>query len=94
MMAARVSLANLQYGTAVNAVGGLLGNVPQRHDIRLVGSLFSEYRLADWLGINGTLTYTGDFTDYSYALTNGVSAIVDPAKFNKFEAWLGLRAFY
>jgi hypothetical protein len=67
-----------------------------RSDIRVSTGLFAEYRLTDWLGINGTLRYTLDSTDYRYFVLDRIGAppIVDPAGYSKVEAWLGVRAFY
>lgn len=70
--------------------------VPSREDIRVTGTVFAEYRLTDWLGINTTLRYMGDFTDFHYnvATMMGMAPLVDPAGYNKFEAFLGVRVFY
>jgi len=68
---------------------------PSRQDVRVNASIFAEYRLTDWLGINTTLRYGGDFTDYHYnvaVMSSGT--ILDPAGYNKFEAFLGVRVFY
>jgi hypothetical protein len=61
-----------------------------RQDIRIGGGLFAEYRFTDWLGINATFRYQGQLTNYQY--TN--VAFVDPAQFNKFEVFGGVRVFY
>lgn len=72
-----------------------VGNTLQRGDYRLIGSVFGEYRFTDWLGLNATLRYTGSFTDYQYEVDAGsMPSFLDPAGFNKFEAWLGVRVFY
>jgi len=72
-------------------VGSSLG----RGDFRLIGSVFGEYRFTDWLGVNATLNYIGNFTDYSYQIDPGMAPVfLDPAGFNKFQAWLGVRVFY
>ena len=34
------------------------------------------------------------FTDYVYNVPTGMGLVLDPANFNKFELWLGVRAFY
>jgi hypothetical protein len=67
-----------------------------RQDVRVNAGIFAEYRITDWLGINTTLRYQGDFTDYRYNLyvLTGGGALVDPAGYNKFEAFLGVRVFY
>ncbi len=63
--------------------------------MRLIAGIFAEYRFTDWLGVNGTLRYTGNFTDYTYTIDPGTGgALPDPAGYNKFEAWLGVRVFY
>ena len=71
-----------------------IGNLPSREDIRVGAGLFAEYRFTDWLGINASARYTGVFTDYQYSLGTGGTAILDPASYNKFEAFLGVRVFY
>lgn len=45
-------------------------------------------------GVNGTVRYTGNFTDFNYQIDTGGAPIIDPAGYNKFEAWLGVRVFY
>ena len=90
---AEASLALADFGTPTAPDGTALGN-GERSDIRLITSLFAEYRATNWLGINGTLRYTGDFTDYEYRLSTVTGTILDPAGFDKVEAWLGVRAFY
>jgi hypothetical protein len=68
---------------------------PARDDIRVNANIFAEYRFTDWLGINTTLGYHGDFTDYHYNIATTMGApIPDPAGYNKFEAFLGVRVFY
>lgn len=61
-----------------------------RNDIRVGGGLFAEYRFTEWLGVNATFRYTGQFTNYRYSNTG----FVDPAQFNKFEVFGGVRVFY
>ncbi len=87
------SVAYLDFGQIVDGAGGLVGETTERSDIRVAASIFAEYRFTDWLGINGTLSYTGDFTDFRYRVMFPTGLVLDPAGFNKFEAWLGLRAF-
>jgi hypothetical protein len=93
----------VQYGVITaqpGTPGGVLpgadshGN-PDRRDVRVNAGVFAEYRLTDWLGINTTLRYQGDFTDFHYNLGfMSMAPLVDPAGFNKFEAFLGVRVFY
>lgn len=70
------------------------GGTTERSDVRANAELFTEYRVADWLGINATAGYTGDFTDFQYLRMVGTGVEIDPAKYSKFEAWFGVRAFY
>lgn len=72
-----------------------IGNLPSREDIRVGATLFAEYRFTDWLGINASAQYTGVFTDYQYNYDSTMApAILDPASYNKFQAFLGVRVFY
>jgi hypothetical protein len=85
----------VDYGIVLNPMGALAGNRPSREDIRVTASVFAEYRFTDWLGINTTIRYQGAFTDYQYNLSTGASGtLLDPAGYNKFEAFLGVRVFY
>ncbi len=82
----------LDYGLVVGPTGMPIGDRPNREDIRVTGRLFAEYRFTEWLGLNGNLQYTGNFTDFQYLPTGGRP--IDPASYNVFEATLGLRVFY
>ena len=64
------------------------------HDVRVDASLFAEYRFTEWLAINGTVAYTGDFTDFQYTVPVMMTSILDPAGYNKVELWLDVRVFY
>ncbi len=84
------------FGAALDAAGNPLGAgmVSSRSDIRVDASLYAEWRLQDWLAITGQLGYLGDFTDFQFNRTVMGSTVIDPAGFNKFQAWAGVRAFY
>lgn len=95
LLGVKLALSFDDTGLALTVGGGeLLGTQERRSDIRLLGSLFAEYRFTDWLGLNASLSYAAGFTDFDY--TGPASAIYPdaPASYNKFEAWLGLRVFY
>jgi hypothetical protein len=81
------------FGQIVDERGGMVGTSTNREDVRVDASLFTEYRFTDWLGINGSLQYQGNFTDFRYVVMTPGGVVIDPASFNKFEAWLGVRAF-
>ncbi len=93
------SFGYYEFGAIVEPDGMTpVGSSVQRGDYRLIGSVFGEYRFTNWLGLNATLRYTGSFTDYEYEVDDPSPgtppSFLDPAGFNKFEAWLGVRVFY
>ncbi|MBO6937195.1 MAG: hypothetical protein JJ863_19650 [Deltaproteobacteria bacterium] len=98
LLGAEVGLSFDETGLALAADEmSILGNAPVREDIRLSATLYTEYRFTDWLGLNLSLAYYGDFTDYEYndALLSPGTVWPDPGGgYQKFEAWLGLRVFY
>lgn len=84
--------AHYDFGqTFTDGLGGTVGNTFERKDWRLGANLFTEYRFTNYLGVNARLEYTGRFTDYEY-MTAG--PVLDPAAYNRFTAWLGVRVFY
>jgi len=100
LLGGEASVSLLDFGVPVlgsdasTALGSNPDGTVTRSDVRLSASVFSEYRFTNWLGVNATLRYTGDFTDYRYVITDAVGTVLDPAGYNKFEGWLGVRAFY
>ena len=79
-------------GLAMSPDGTLLGNQPNRDDIRVYGGVFGEYRFKAWLALFAEVGYLADFTDFQYL---GVDPLLDPsANYQRFDAWLGLRVFY
>ena len=95
LLGADLALAFAETGLALTDDGELLGNSDTRKDIYFTATLYSEYRFTDWLGVPASIGYYGDFTDYEYTFDTGGAAIPDPGGgYQKFEAWLGLRAFY
>jgi hypothetical protein len=92
LLALNTWVAYMQFGTIVNNDGTVLGD---RDDVFVSVKLFGEYRFTDWLALNATVGYFGDFTDFEYQIEDAAGGPVpDPAGFNKIEAWLGLRVFY
>lgn len=84
-----------EFGAIVRSDGGIAGSSLTRGDFRLIGGLFGEYRFTDWLGVNATVRYTGNFTDYRYLVdAGGGTSFFEPGEFNKVEMWAGVRAFY
>jgi hypothetical protein len=85
-------VAHMKFGDVIDATGMLLPN--DRTDVFLQAKLYAEYRFTDWLGLNASFAYFGDYTDFEYVIDTTAGPVTDPADFNKFEAWLGLRVFY
>jgi len=89
------SAAHVDYGTLlITDSSGMPLVDGERKDWILNAQLFAEYRATNWLGINVTLGYTGVITDFEYPNSAMGVSVLDPAGFNKFEAWLGARVFY
>jgi hypothetical protein len=67
----------------------------ERSDIRYSADVSGEYRFVDWLALTAQVSALIDDTDFvAVAITADGDRLEDPAKFNAFEAWIGLRAFY
>ncbi|MDQ3030802.1 MAG: hypothetical protein M3Y87_00130 [Myxococcota bacterium] len=95
LLGLEAGVAYVDFGQMVAPDGSPLGSSTERTDVRVDASLFAEYRFTDWLGINGTVSYVGDFTDFRYNVDTGMgAAVLDPAGYNKVELWLGVRVFY
>ncbi len=91
------SLAFINFGDVVDSTGMPISvdGSTDRKDIMLTMQLFAEYRFTSYLGVNLTFGYTGNYTDFEYQLDiAGMGTVPDPASFNKFDAWLGVRIFY
>jgi hypothetical protein len=73
-----------------------LGNRPRRESTRVRLSLFTEYRVTNWLAINATAGFLADYTDYRFNEPDpAVGVLPDPgAQFQRFEVFAGVRAFY
>jgi hypothetical protein len=84
----------MDFGAIVGPTGGIIdASNGDRTDVRVGASLGGEYRFTDWLALYASARYQGAFTGYQYnaALTGG---FIDPAGFNKFEVFGGVRVFY
>jgi hypothetical protein len=80
----RVELAFLSFGDDAD--------VGERDDTHFLANLSGEYRLVDWFAITAEAGYTQNFTDFVYLNDMGPDDD-DPAKYKRFEGWLGVRAF-
>ncbi len=82
-------------GAGVLTVSDAFTNLDKNHRVDwpvLKAMLFAEYRITDWIAINATFEYTGNFTDTRLASTVASGAI--PESYNKFEVFGGVRAMY
>lgn len=97
LLGLEVAVGLLDFGTPLAPGGAPLGMTtggnPARSDVILVGSVFAEYRFTDWFGLNATLRYTGDFTDWQFTSAGGTLGTIAPGRYNKFEAYFGARIF-
>lgn len=91
LLGANFWVAHVRFGDVFDGAGVFLGD---RTDVLVNARLFGEYRFTDWLALNLTVGYLGDFTDFEYPVDSGVGTALEPAGFNKVEAWLGVRVFY
>jgi hypothetical protein len=66
----------------------------ERDDIHLLGNLSGEYRFVDWFAMTAELAYWQNFSDFVFRSGMGVDMVQDPAEYRRFEAWLGVRAFW
>jgi hypothetical protein len=85
VLAGRVELTFLTFGDDPE-----LG---ERDDMHFLAGLSGEYRLVDWFAITAEGTYWQNFTDYVFRAPEGTMGEDDPAKYKRFEGWLGVRAF-
>lgn len=95
LLGAQIALSFDKSGLALDPSGNQLGNDLNRSDTRLNATVFGEYRFTEWLALNASVGYAGDFTDFQFNDPSTGEVYPDaPAGFNKLEAWLGVRVFY
>lgn len=77
---------------ALERFRGVDQNLAGWTDIRWDASVFGEYRIKDYLGINALLRYSGNAspTSLRYQDNDGTD-ILDPLQWQSFEAYLGAR---
>jgi hypothetical protein len=87
-------LAAIRYADVLDRRTGVL-LVNSFTNTRIDASVFLEYRVTNWLGINGTFQYLAENSDVRIPLTS-----TDPSLgtfvigFNRFQAYGGVRVFY
>jgi hypothetical protein len=93
----RGSFGAWEFGPMVASDGGGLGTDDEldRDDLRARATVYGEYRMLEWLALTAQFGYTGTFTDFEFSRERGMLGVVpDPAEFQKFDAWFGVRAFF
>jgi hypothetical protein len=65
-------------------------------DVRVDGTLFGEWRVKEWLGINAEVAYTGYFSDTTLQYFDATGAAIggDELGYQDIRAFIGLRAFW
>jgi hypothetical protein len=96
MLTIDAGIAAIRYSAPLNTGGTTVAlatnNGGAFTDMRADASVFLEYRVASWLGINATGQYIGEFSNRSLAAVQVSSPI--SLQFNRFQAMGGLRAFW
>ena len=82
---------HLQFG----ADGILDGTQRARADHRLGARLSGEYRFTEWFAITADVSGTKVITDYEFQSAIAMMpTVVDPVRYDRFNAFVGLRIFY
>lgn len=68
-----------------------VGGSFDRSDPLVTAQLFAEYRIRDWIGINATLEYLGNFTSF---VATTPESLDDPGEYQRFTALAGVRVMY
>jgi hypothetical protein len=89
LIVAEGGVAALEYPTLFFPGGGVRS--APFNDIRIDGTLFGEYRVADSFGINVTGRYTSELSNKKLLVDNAGN--VDDLSYKRFEAYLGARWF-
>jgi hypothetical protein len=102
LLGARAELTFVDFGADADLATGANGTTApaERNDIHILTNLNGEYRFTDWFALTAELGYLqniakdGDGNDYAYTTVDADGNVnVDEAKYKRFEAWLGVRAF-
>jgi hypothetical protein len=88
-------IASLKYGEVLGRNNGFKLADAFR-DSRIDASLFGEYRVASWFGINGTLTYINEASDVNIPFSSaaGAASPTFNVGYQRYQAMIGVRAFY
>ena len=82
----------MQYADILDRGTGALIK-PSFTTVRVDTTLFLEYRIKDWLGLNATYQFLGEFGNQTLP-ANSTKAVTYSIGFQRHQAFLGLRAFF
>lgn len=89
---ARRFLLSVEGGVSANAYADIAAyNKAAFTDVRIDGTLFGEYRIRDWLGVNSTLRFGTNLSNTPIAITDGTLTKQEDLGWKQFEAYLGVR---
>lgn len=87
-------VAALRYGDVLGRQSGALVR-PAFASVRADASLFAEYRLTEWLGVNTTFQYLGEFNDADIPINSTApGGETFTTAFSRYQIMGGIRAFY
>jgi hypothetical protein len=93
-LAAIAGIASIRYGDVLGRVNGT-PIAPAFRNSRIDGSLFGEYRVTNWFGVHGSLTYINEVSDTNIPYSSAApGAGFFNIGFKRYQAMIGVRAFY
>lgn len=92
LVVADAGVGPIVYPTVDNLAGDPIDPIAAWTDVRVDASLFGEYRIKDYFGINATIRYGGNLSSQSI-VAPGPVPLPDYLNYNQFEAYLGARWF-
>jgi hypothetical protein len=90
----QTSLTFVDFGTDDDLAA--TGGSGRRNDTHLLTRLSGEYRFTDWFAVTGEVGYLQNFTDFVFVIPSSdpdAEPTTDAAKYNRFSAFVGVRAF-
>ncbi|MGZ3420412.1 MAG: hypothetical protein ACXVEF_06925 [Polyangiales bacterium] len=94
-LSATAGIGSLKYGDVLGRTNGVK-IADSFRDSRIDAALFGEFRVTNWFGVNGTLTYINESSDTNipFSTTAGPTGPTFNVGFKRYQAMIGVRAFY
>lgn len=89
----QAGIASIRYADVLGRDTGRL-LAPSFTDGRVDATLFLEYRLSDWFGINATGQFLSELSNTKIPFSSATGSGYFAMNFNRFQAFAGVRAFY